>query len=100
VPGPPTSDPGSGVPQRPRAATLGCSPDSTVDEVVHGEVTDQHRRLPMSMYLPNSDVGPTGVEPVEFLELDDLSTLRAPDRSAPLVAAVDAEGDGNGADRP
>lgn len=54
----------------------------------------------MSMYLPNSDVGPTGVEPVEFLELDDLSTLRAPDRSAPLLAAVDAEGDGNGADRP
>ncbi len=53
----------------------------------------------MSMYLPNPDVGPTGVEPIEFLELDDLSSFATADRPAPFVAGDDVEGAGNGVDR-
>jgi hypothetical protein len=53
----------------------------------------------MSMYLPNPDVGPTGAEPVEFLEVDDRVTPVAPDRSAPFAATDDVEHPGPAAPR-
>jgi hypothetical protein len=106
LPSRPVSRPEPGIDED--AAQLVTAPDRELHEHVGRVVLDRHRvgtgvfpggdryrsgatLMPMTMYLPNDYVLPTGYEPGEFLELPNIAPWVEPKPGTPDVDIDDVE---------